>query len=131
MRCGGSYAVCVRPADQSTDVELSGRCRDPGGSMSGVNAAGFGYLLGGLAWVAVFLFWLRSGRALSARFVDHMYARQRAAPARLKWTYLLGPRVSHPAERSRTAFGMWLPLMLFAPVGALVFLASAVVDFRR
>jgi hypothetical protein len=107
--------------------------RAPDGIMSRVIGAGLGYLLGGLAVLAVWLFWLRKGRALSARRVDHIYGRAQAAPARLKWTYAgwSSSRLSEPAEPGRAAFWMWLPLTLFAPVLALVLIASAVAEFRR
>jgi hypothetical protein len=91
------------------------------------------YLFGGLAVLSVWTVWMRIGREISAGFVESLVESAKDAPGRWRWTRhpWSSSRLSDEDERRRAGFWMWLPLTLFAPLLALVLLASAFVEFAR
>jgi hypothetical protein len=95
--------------------------------------AELGYLAGALTVLAVWGWWLRRGRAVTNDVVADMVTRASNAPPGWRWTWghWSSERTRRAAEQGQAGFWMWLPLVIFLPVIAAVFLASAVAEIAR
>ncbi len=94
---------------------------------------GLAYLLGGVAVVALWIMWLRVGKAVCVGFAESLVETSKSVSARWRWTMhpWSSTRLAAEAEQCRAAFWMWLPLTLSLPLLALLLLASAVVEFTQ
>lgn len=99
----------------------------------GVIGPGLAFLFGGLVVLAIWVVWLKIGKELCAGVVEGLLESAQDAPARWRWTWYpwSSRRLADESEQHRFGFWMWLPLTLFAPLLALVLLASSVAEFGR
>lgn len=96
-------------------------------------AAGLDYLAAGLASGAVEVAVIRYRREFSRWYIENLvYAAERTNP-RWRWIHGTWARRKWRDEefRERKLVGIWLPGALFMPVLTIVFLGSAVAEFRR